>query len=336
MSALAFRAALAMRLGPGEPDHQREPSREQADAERKVAGHGPGSGHRACQHALVHREITVNGVRLHCVLEGKGPLVLLLHGFPESSYAWRKQIPALAARFRVVAPDLRGYAESEKPARVSDYRLPVLVDDIVDLIHALGAESAHIVGHDWGGAIAWAAAQTRPEAIGRLAVLNCPHPAPFHRALRSSSRQLLRSWYVLFFQLPQIPESILGRDGGAGLERLLRGSASRPNVFSDDEILEYRRAFSMPGAATATLNYYRAAFRDSLTGGTHDVTKIIHAPTLLIWAENDVALGKELTYGMERLFASDFRIAYVPETSHWVMEERPELVNRLLLDFLLA
>jgi epoxide hydrolase 4 len=284
----------------------------------------------------VNRAITVNGLRLHCVLEGKGPLVLLLHGFPETSYAWRKQIPALAERFRVVAPDLRGYAESEKPPRVSDYRLPVLVDDVVGLIKALGAESAHIVGHDWGGAIAWAAAQTRPEAVERLAVLNCPHPAPFQRALRSSSRQLLRSWYVLFFQLPQIPESLLGRDGGAGLERLLRGSASRPSVFGDDEILEYRRAFSLPGAATATLNYYRAAFRDSLTGRTHDVTKIIKAPTLLIWAENDVALGKELTYDMQGLFASDFRILYVPATSHWVMEERPELVNRSLLDFLLA
>jgi pimeloyl-ACP methyl ester carboxylesterase len=284
----------------------------------------------------VDRSVTVNGVRLHCVLEGKGPLVLLLHGFPESAYAWRKQIPALAERFRAVAPDLRGYAESDKPPRVSDYRLPVLVDDVVGLVKALGDERAHIVGHDWGGAIAWAAAQTHPEMVGKLAVLNCPHPAPLQRAFRSRSRQLLRSWYVLFFQLPAIPESILGQDGGAGLQRLLRGSASHPNVFSDDDILEYRRAFSMPGAASATINYYRAVFRDSLTGRTHDVTKIIHAPTLLIWAENDVALGKELTHDMQGLFASDFRIEYVPNTSHWVMEERPELVNRLLRDFLLA
>lgn len=284
----------------------------------------------------MRRAFTVNGVRLHCVLEGKGPLVLLLHGFPESSYAWRGQIPALAEHFRVVAPDLRGYAESDKPPRVSDYRLPVLVDDVVGLVKALGDDRAHIVGHDWGGAVAWAAAQTHPEVVDRLAVLNCPHPLPLRRALSSLSRQVLRSWYVLFFQLPEIPESILLRDGAAALGRMLRGSAIRAEAFSEDDILEYRRALSLPGAATAALNYYRAVFRDALTGRTTDPSTIIQAPTLLIWAENDVALGKELTNDMDRFFASDFRIEYVPNTSHWVMEERPELVNRLLLDFLLA
>ncbi len=282
------------------------------------------------------RGITVNGVRLHCVLEGKGPLVLLLHGFPESAHAWRNQIPALADRFRVVAPDLRGYAESEKPPRVSDYRMPVLVADIVGLIEALGEERAHIVGHDWGGAIAWAAAQTRPEVVDRLVVLNCPHPMPLKRALRSLSRQVLRSWYVLFFQLPELPESILLRDGAAILERSLRGSTIRPDTFSEDDILEYRRALSIPGAATAALNYYRAVFRDALTGRALEASTIIHAPTLLIWAEDDVALGKELTDDMEGLFASEFRVEYVRNTSHWVMEERPEVVNRLLLDFLRA
>ncbi|TMG49018.1 MAG: alpha/beta hydrolase [Chloroflexi bacterium] len=325
-----------MRVGPRQPDHEREPSGEQTDAEREVAGHARGSWHRACQHVPVRRDIAVNGVRLHCVLEGKGPLVLLLHGFPESAYAWRKQIPALAERFRVVAPDLRGYAESDKPPRVSDYRIPVLVADIVGLIQALGEDRAHVVGHDWGGAIAWAAAETRPEAVDRLVVLNCPHPMPLKRALRSLSRQVLRSWYVLFFQLPRVPEAILGWDGGAGLERMLRGSANRGRAFSDDDLLEYRRAFSMPGAATATLNYYRAVFRDALTGRALDASTIIQAPTLLIWAEDDVALGRELTNDMQGLFASEFRIEYVPHTSHWVMEERPELVNRLLLDFLRA
>ncbi len=282
------------------------------------------------------RGITVNGVRLHCVLEGKGPLVLLLHGFPESAHAWRKQIPALADRFRVVAPDLRGYAESERPPHVSDYRMPVLVADIVGLIEALGEERAHIVGHDWGGAIAWAAAQTRPAIVDRLVVLNCPHPLPLQRALRSLSRQVLRSWYVLFFQLPELPESILLRDGATILERSLRGGAIRPDTFSEDDILEYRRALSIPGAATAALNYYRAAFRDALTGRTLDPSRIIQAPTLLIWAEDDFALGRELTDDMEGLFAGEFRIEYVRNTSHWVMEERPEVVNRLLLDFLLS
>ena len=219
---------------------------------------------------------------------------------------------------------------------MSDYRIPVLVADIVGLIQALGEDRAHVVGHDWGGAVAWAAAETRPEAVDRLVVLNCPHPMPLKRALRSLSRQVLRSWYVLFFQLPRVPEAILGWDGGAGLERMLRGSANRGRAFSDDDLLEYRRAFSMPGAATATLNYYRAVFRDALTGRALDASTIIQAPTLLIWAEDDVALGRELTNDMQGLFASEFRIEYVPHTSHWVMEERPELVNRLLLDFLRA
>jgi len=323
VSAPPFGAALAMGVRPRQPDHEGEPSGEQTDAEREVAGHAPGSWHRACQHVRVDRGITVNGVRLHCVLEGKGPLVLLLHGFPESAHAWRKQIPALADRFRVVAPDLRGYAESERPPHVSDYRMPVLVADIVGLIEALGEERAHIVGHDWGGAIAWAAAQTRPAIVDRLVVLNCPHPLPLQRALRSLSRQVLRSWYVLFFQLPI-------------LERSLRGGAIRPDTFSEDDILEYRRALSIPGAATAALNYYRAAFRDALTGRTLDPSRIIQAPTLLIWAEDDFALGRELTDDMEGLFAREFRIEYVRNTSHWVMEERPEVVNRLLLDFLLS
>ena len=284
----------------------------------------------------MQRDLRVNGVRLHCVLEGKGPLVLLLHGFPQSSYAWRKQIPALAERFRVVAPDLRGYADSDKPPRVSDYRMPVLVEDIVGLTRELGEERANVVGHDWGGAIAWATAQTHPEIVERLAVLNCPHPAPFQRALRSWSPQLLRSWYLLFFQLPEIPEFIMLRDGAALLGRGLRNGAVHPGAFTDEDILEYRRALSVPGAATAMLNYYRAAFRDALTRRTSAASTTIRAPTLLIWAENDFALGKELTNDMEALFSRDFRLEYVPNTSHWVMEERPELVNRLLMDFLRA
>lgn len=262
--------------------------------------------------------------------------MLLLHGFPESAHAWRKQIPALARRFRIVAPDLRGYGASDKPGRVSDYRVATLVDDAVGLIHALGEDRAHVVGHDWGGGVAWALAQRRPEVVDRLAVLNCPHPAPFERALRSWSRQLLRSWYILFFQIPLLPERLLARDGAGMLERMLRGSAIRTETFTDDDILEYRRAFSMPGAASATINYYRALFRDALAGRTPKSSTVIRAPTLLIWAEKDVALGNELTHDMEGLFASDFRIEYVPNTSHWVMEERPALVSRLLLEFLAA
>jgi pimeloyl-ACP methyl ester carboxylesterase len=280
------------------------------------------------------QRIHLDDVALSCIVEGHGPLVVMLHGFPETSYAWRKQIPALAEHFRVVAPDMRGYGESEKPARVRDYRIGRLTADVVGLIHALGEDRAHVVGHDWGGAVAWATAQAHPEAVERLAVINAPHPAAFLREMRRFSRQVLRSWYILFFQLPRIPERALLLDGAARIARLLRDSALGDAAFSEADLLEYRRAFSLPGVATASLSYYRAVFRDILARRLPDAKGSIHAPTLLIWGENDIALGTELTYGLERFIDAELRIERVPNTSHWVNEERPELVNRLLIEFL--
>ena len=277
-------------------------------------------------------DVQVNGLRLHYVTEGAGDLVLLLHGFPETHHTWRKQIPALAARFRVVAPDLRGYGESDKPPRISDYRVEAVADDIAALIGKLGAERAHVVGHDWGGGVAWALAQRSPAVLDKLAVLNCPHPAVMWKALRSNWRQVRRSWYILAAQVPWLPERLLLRDGARAIGGALRGSARTPDTFTDVDLAEYERAFARPGAATAALNYYRAAFRSGLRGAPS--SRPIAAPTLLIWGEDDFALGKELTYGMEGLFADGFRIEYVPGASHWVNEERPDLVNRLLLDFL--
>jgi pimeloyl-ACP methyl ester carboxylesterase len=276
----------------------------------------------------VERDVSVNGVRLHCMVEGEGPLVLLLHGFPETSLAWRKQIPALTKRFRVVAPDLRGYGASDKPKGIASYRTSVLADDVVALIHAFGEEHAHVVGHDWGGGVAWTVAIEHPEVVDRLAVLNCPHPAVMQRALRSNWAQIRKSWYIFAFQLPWLPEWMFLRNGAQALKDALRRSAMRPDTFSEADLEEYARAFSAPGAATAAINYYRAAARSRVPSGT------IKAPSLLIWAENDFALGIELTRGMNGLFERQPRVEYVPETSHWVMEERPEVVNRLLLEFL--
>jgi pimeloyl-ACP methyl ester carboxylesterase len=275
----------------------------------------------------VERDVEVNGVRLHCVVEGEGPLVLLLHGFPETSRAWRKQIPALAQRFRVVAPDLRGFGASDKPKGIAAYRTSVVACDIVGLIGAFGSERAHVVGHDWGGGVAWTVATLHPEAVDRLVVLNCPHPVVMQRALRSNWTQIRKSWYIFAFQLPWLPEWSFTRNGGNSLKSALR-SSSKPGTFGEDDLDEYARAFSAPGAATGAMNYYRAAVRAPLARGT------IKAPTLLIWAEDDFALGIELTRGMEGLFEHPPRIEYVPDTSHWVMEERPEVVNRLLLEFL--
>lgn len=270
----------------------------------------------------------VNGVRLHCVVEGEGPLVLLLHGFPETSRAWRKQMPALANRFRVVAPDLRGFGASDKPKGIGAYRTSVVADDIVALIHAFDAERAHVVGHDWGGGVAWTLATLHPEAVDRLVVLNCPHPAVMQKALRSNWTQIRKSWYIFAFQLPWLPEWSFRRNGAKALKDSMRRTAKQPDTFGDTDLDEYARAFSAPGAATAAINYYRAAARSPLARGK------IKAPTLLIWAEDDFALGMELTRGMDGLFENPPRIEYVPDTSHWVMEERPEIVNRLLLEFL--
>ena len=273
------------------------------------------------------RDIEVSGVRLHCVVEGEGPLVLLLHGFPETSHAWRKQIPALARDFRVVAPDLRGFGASDKPKGVAAYRTSVVADDIVALIHAFGAERAHVVGHDWGGGVAWTTAMEHPEAVDRLVVLNCPHPAVMRKALRSNWTQMRKSWYIFAFQLPWWPEWRLRRGGARAIKSALRRT-SKPGTFTEADLDEYARAFCAPGAATGAINYYRAALRSPAA------TRKIAAPTLLIWAEDDHALGIELTKGMEGLFEAPPRIEYVADTSHWVMEERPEVVNRLLLEFL--
>jgi epoxide hydrolase 4 len=317
-----------MRVGPGQPDDQSEPTREEPNAEGEVARHEEPPWHRACQHGAVERDLDVNGVRLHCVVEGEGSLVLLLHGFPETSRAWRKQMPALAERFRVVAPDLRGFGASDKPKGISAYRTPVLADDIVALIHAFDAEHAHIVGHDWGGAVAWAVAIEHPEAVDRLAVLNCPHPAVMRRALRTNWSQIRKSWYIFAFQIPWLPELAFRRNGARLVKDVMRRTAKHSSIFGDAVLDEYALAFSAPGAATGAINYYRAAARSRVPRGK------IKAQTLLIWGEDDVALGIELTRGMDGLFEREPRIEYLPDTSHWVMEERPELVNRLLLDFL--
>src|SRR3989454_9947260 len=242
----------------------------------------------------MERDLEVNGVRLHCVVEGKGPLVFFLHGLPETSRAWRKQIPELAKRFKIVAPDLRGYGRSEKPKGIDAYRTAVLADDIVGLIHAFEAERAHVVGHDWGGGVAWTLATLHPEVVDRLAVLNCPHPAVMQRALRSNWAQIRKSWYIFAFQLPWLPEWALSRSGAKALKDSLRRSA-KPGTFSETDLDEYARAFAAPGAATAALNYYRAALRSRLPAAK------IKAPTLLIWAEDDFALGMELTRGMDGL-----------------------------------
>ena len=278
--------------------------------------------------------VQANGIRFHVVTAGtKGPLVILLHGFPQFWYAWRRQIPALAKKFRVVVPDLRGYGETDKPRGVSAYTLPTLSKDVAELIRAMGETKAHVVGHDWGGAIAWDLATRYPQVVDRLVVLNAPHPKPFLRHLLTNPRQIARSWYMFFFQLPWLPERKLLADGARAMRSVFRTHDGK--TFEADELREFRAAAQKPGAMTASLNYYRAAFRRPFAAGAIGAAqRKITSPTLLIWGEDDIALGKELTYGMEGLFAGPFRVEYIRQCSHWVMEERPEQVNKLLVSFL--
>jgi pimeloyl-ACP methyl ester carboxylesterase len=279
-----------------------------------------------------HREAVVNQVRLHYVEAGAGPLVVLLHGFPEFWYSWRHQIPALAqGGFHVVAPDLRGYNESDKPIGVRNYRLPVLVGDVVALIESFGAGRAFVVGHDWGGVIAWVLAMRRPDVVERLVTLNAPHPAAYYRELWRNPRQWLRSWYILLFQLPWLPEWMLRRGNYALLQRMLQGPVTRPGAFSDEDVERYRRALEQPGARTAIVNYYRALVRHGR--GVPRTFPPIAAPTLVLWGERDAYLGVGLTRGLDR-WVPHLRVERLPDAGHWLQVERPDEVNRHLLAFL--
>lgn len=281
---------------------------------------------------LRHRFVEANGVRFHVVEAGfetaVRPLVLLLHGFPEFWYGWRAQLPALAAHFRVVAPDLRGYNLTGKPADGYDYA--TLASDVPALIRALGAERAHVVGHDWGGMIAWKAATLYPDVVDRLAILNAPHPAAYLRALEQNPAQWLRSWYVGLFMVPGLAEWLLTRGHARGLAEVLRRSALSADTFSTADLAAYRRAILRPGALSAALAYYRALPATMQEEIQHRFDQVA-APTLLIWGMQDVALSSMLTEGLDA-WVPDLRVERIEEASHWVQIEQAATVNRLLLE----
>ena len=285
--------------------------------------------------ALKHGSAYVNGVRLHYVTQGAGPLLILLHGFPEFWYSWRYQIPALAKHFTVVAPDMRGYNESEKPSGVANYHIDRLTGDVGGLIRAFHEERAVIIGHDWGGGVAWTFAANYPHMTEQLVVLNCPHPGTFQKALQENRQQLRRSWYIFYFQIPWLPELGLRLFRRRFIAQAFRGMAVRKEAFPDKELHKYAEALETPGSARAAINYYRAAFRHRLRHGAIHLPQISR-PTLLIWGEEDTALGKDLTYDMDEYFSDRFEIKYIPKCSHWVQQEQPEVVNQYLLEFLLA
>ena len=272
-------------------------------------------------------------VRLHRVEAGPvdGPPVILLHGFPEFSYAWRHQMPALAAGgFHAIAPDLRGYNLSPKPKCVSDYRVERLVDDVIVLIDELPSRQAILVGHDWGGVLAWYAAMWYPERIVKLAILNAPHPLAYLRELRRGP-QLLRSWYAVLFQLPWLPEALLRWGDWALARRFFSQGPARTDECPDAAIEQYLGAIARPGVLTAAINYYRAAGRRGL-GSLTRAAGPIRVPTLLIWGDRDVALVRRLADNLEP-WVPDLRVRHLPDATHWVQCDEPDTVSRLLLEF---
>jgi epoxide hydrolase 4 len=276
---------------------------------------------------LQHRYATVNGIRMHYVEAGRGETVLLLHGFPEFWYSWRHQIAALAPHYRVVAPDLRGYNETENRG---PYDTDTLQQDVLALIDEIGGEPVHLVAHDWGAAVAWLLAIRHPERLKSLTICNVPHPVLFQRGLRRPA-QLKRSWYIGFFQLPSLPERALALKSYHILARTLIRDC-RPGTFTREDIKEFLAGWRRQGL-NGGINWYRAVVRQPRR--LPDPVPSITVPTLMIWGEQDLALGKELTYGTEE-FVEDLQLEYFPDASHWVQQEEPDRVNELLLEHLRA
>jgi epoxide hydrolase 4 len=296
-----------------------------------------------------HGYAQLMGVRLHYAeVCGGEDLVILLHGFPEFWYSWRHQLAALGKHFHVVAPDMRGYNLSDKPQLVEHYRLDELVKDVVGLIEYFGASRAAIVGHDWGAAVAWAVAQTYPERVSGLAVLQVP-PAAAWRA-NITVKQLLKSWYMFFFQLPRIPEWAISRREFRALDRVFTETVVRKGTFNETDVAQYKEALRQPGAVTAAVNYYRAnvgrlLFRsdkdichegDMTRNDKKRVQTRIRVPTLFIFGERDFAILPSTVRGVEQYVQAPFQEVRIEDSGHWVQNEAFAEVNTALLEFLLT
>jgi pimeloyl-ACP methyl ester carboxylesterase len=274
----------------------------------------------------------LSDARIHYMEAGPpdGPAVVLLHGFPDFWYSWRHQIPALAAAgFRAIAPDMRGYNLSSRPAEVSAYEPRRLAGDIRDLIRERGAPKACVAGHDWGAAVAWVLAMAHPEVVERLAILNVPHPRRMLDALRRPGRQLAKSWYMFFFQLPWLPERAVRADDWRAFRYGFEHDA-RPGAFTPADIERYREAWSQPGATTATINYYRASLRRP-GAARQSALGPVTAPTLVIWGEHDRYLSSELAEPRREDVPGLTRVVRLPEASHWVQHDEPDRVSELLI-----
>ncbi|MDE0584371.1 alpha/beta hydrolase [Planococcus sp. A6] len=276
--------------------------------------------------------IETNGIRLHAAVAGPedGELVVLLHGFPEFSYGFHHQMEELAASgYRVVVPDQRGYHLSDKPEQIEDYTINKLSDDIAGLIEAFGETSAIVIGHDWGGAVAWHLAAAKPEYVNKLIAINIPHPAAMPRVFLKNPLQWLKSSYMAFFQLPEVPEKLMAANDFESMKQAMKGTA-RPDAFTEQELVRYKDAWSQPGALTGMLNWYRAIRKGSLM----QMPKApLRMPVRIIWGLGDQFLSPMLATESLK-FCENAELVWVGEATHWVHHEQPEIVNRLIKEFL--
>ncbi|MFN2100465.1 alpha/beta fold hydrolase [Altererythrobacter sp. MF3-039] len=273
-------------------------------------------------------------MRFEVAQAGEGNrLALCLHGFPELNYSWRHQMPILAEMgYRVWAPNLRGYGASGRPEGTEAYRMNTLVQDIAGLIDASGAKEVTLIAHDWGALIAWHFAINQIRPLKHLVILNVPHPKCAQRELRKW-RQLRKSWYIFFFQIPGLPEKLLARDNAQPIVEAFRGSAINKSLFTDDVLEPFRKSAQRPGAITAMLNYYRALVRRPDARDIGD--GMVHVPTLVLWGEQDIAIDIHVLDGMEE-YVPDLTVKRFPDASHWVQQDVPDKVNTKLKGWLEA
>ncbi len=283
--------------------------------------------------SITTTRVAANGLTFAIDEAGDGPdIALCLHGFPESKFSWRHQLEPLAAMgWHAVAPDLRGYGDSSRPKERDAYKMARLVDDAAALFDAYGARRRLLIAHDWGAAIAWAFAIRQARPLDGLVIMNVPHPAIFKAVLKRSWAQRRRSWYMLFFQLPVLPEAMMTAGGARAVARAFTGMAVDKTAFPPAVLRHYQDNALKPGAMTAMINYYRA----NAVGPRDLVTPTITTPTLMIWGEEDAALGLELTEGYEP-YVADFTLERLPRVSHWVQQEAPGRVNERLATWLRA
>ena len=289
---------------------------------------------------LIHHDYAhVNGVRLHYAQAGTGPLILFLHGFPEFWYCWKNQIEEFGRDHRAVAPDLRGYNLSDRPAEVKQYKARILVEDIRQLAAQFGAEKFVLVAHDWGGALAWGLAIAHPKLLHKLVIINSPHPVPFARELTHNKAQQDASQYMNLLRSDKA-ERVLSENNFARLQKMTLDGWDRGQSDPTDRAA-YIEAWSQPGALTGSLNYYRASplyppLGDDPGAGALQLDPadfMVRVPTMVVWGMRDQALLPCILDGMEEC-VPDLRVERLAEASHWVMHEQPERLNELIRDFL--